>query len=73
MTITKQQFADLLNGLGSSYASSGGYSGQRSLLTIGAVLEALADEILENPTETYEVPPARIRTAPVVSDEEKLT
>ena len=67
MTITKQQFADLLNGLGSSYASSGGYAGQRSLLTIGAILEALADEILENPTETYEIPPARIRKEPTVS------
>lgn len=44
MTITKGQLADLLSGLGSSYASSGGYTGQRSLLTIGAILEALADE-----------------------------
>lgn len=68
MTITKQQFADLLDGLGASYASSGGYAGQRSLLTIGAILEALADEILENPTETYEVPPAHVRTKPIVSD-----
>ena len=59
MTVTRQQFAGLLSGLGSSYASSGGYAGQRSLLTIGAILEALADEILENPTETCEVPPAR--------------
>ena len=56
MTITKDQLADLLSGLGSSYAGSGGYAGQRSLLTIGAILEALADEILGNPTETYEVP-----------------
>ena len=68
MTITKQQFADLLDGLGASYASSGGYEGQRSLLTIGAILEALADEILENPTETYEVPPAHVRTEPAVPD-----
>lgn len=59
MTITKQQFADLLDGLGASYASSGGYAGQRSLLTIGAILEALADEIRKNPTETYEIPPKR--------------
>lgn len=69
MTITKQQFADLLSGLGSTYASSGGHAGQRSLLTIGAILEALADEILENPTETYEVPPAHVRTVPTVPDE----
>ena len=67
MTITKDRLADLLSGLGSSYASSGGYAGQRSLLTIGAILEALADEILGNPTETYEVPPARIRKEPTVS------
>ena len=62
MTITKDQLAGLLNGLGSSYASSGGYTGQRSLLTIGAILEALADEIIECPTETYEIPPARTKS-----------
>ena len=73
MTITKDQLANLLSGLGSSYASSGGYTGQRSLLTIGAILEALADEILERPTETYEVPPAHIRTEPTVSNEDELT
>lgn len=73
MTITKDQLAGLLSGLGSSYASSGGYTGQRSLLTIGAILEALADEIIECPTETYEIPPAHICTEPIVSNEDELT
>ena len=62
MTITKDQLAGLLGGLGSSYVSSGGYVGSRSVMTVGEVLKILANEILENPTETYEVPPARIRT-----------
>lgn len=66
MTISKNQLADLLGGLGSSYVSSGGYIGSRSVTTIGEILKVLADEIRENPTETYEVPPAHICTEPVV-------
>lgn len=59
MTITKYQLADLISGLGSSYISSGGYTGSRSVITIGEILKILADEVRDSPTETYEVPPAR--------------
>lgn len=72
MHITKNQLSDLLGGLGSSYVSSGGYVGSRSAITIGEILKVLADEIRENPTETYEVPPAHAHTQPIVSNEDEL-
>lgn len=59
MTITKDQLADLINGLGSSYISSGEYIGDRSTTTIGEILKILADDIRDSHTETYEVPPTR--------------
>ena len=60
MTITKQQFADLLDGLGSAWISSGAYEGLPTVTAIGNIfLKAMADEIRENPTETYEIPPER--------------
>ena len=59
MEITKRQFADLLDGLGATYISSGAYEGQRSVMTVGSLLKAIADEVRGNPTETYEIPPER--------------
>lgn len=59
MTITKDQFADLISGLGSSYISSGEYIGDRSTITVGEILKILADDIRDSQTETYEVPPTR--------------
>lgn len=73
MTITKHQLAGLLYGLRSSYVGSGGYIEPRSVITIEEILKVLVDEIIENPTETYEVPPARIYQEPTVSNEDELT
>lgn len=71
MTITKHQLAGLLYGLGSSYA--GGYIEPCSVITIEEILKVLVDKIIENPTETYEVPPARNYQKPTVSNEDELT
>ena len=51
MTITNQQFADLLDKFGSAWVSSGSAS--------GIFVKAVADEIRTLPTKTYEVPPAQ--------------
>lgn len=59
MTITRQQFADLLDGLGGARISSGAYGGLPPVTAFGAFVKAVADEIRENPTETYEIPPKR--------------
>ena len=59
MTITKQQFADLLDGLGGAWISSGAYEGLPPVTAIGIFVKAVADEIRETPTETYEIPPER--------------
>lgn len=59
MTITRQQFADLLDGLGNTWISSGAYEGLPPVTTIGIFIKAVADEIRKNPTETYEIPPKR--------------
>ena len=59
MTITKQQFADLLDGLGGAWISSGAYEGLPPVTAVGASVKAVADEVRANPTETYEIPPKR--------------
>ena len=59
MTITKQQFADLLDGLGSAWVSSGAYEGLPPVTAVGAFVKAVADEVRASPTETYEIPPKR--------------
>ena len=58
-TITRQQLADLLSGIGSCYLSGGGYDGDASLATLGAIAQALAEHVRLGPTETYEIPPVR--------------
>ena len=59
MTVTRQQFADLLDGLGGAWTSSGAYEGLPPATAVGALVKAVADEIRGNPTETYEIPPKR--------------
>lgn len=59
MTITRQQFADLLDGLGRAWISSSVYEGLPPMTAVGIFVKAVADEIRENPTETYEIPPKR--------------
>ena len=59
MTITKQQLADLINGLGSTYLSSGAYEGNDALVTLGTIVQVIARDVASSPTETYEVPPVR--------------
>ena len=59
MTITRQQFADLLDGLGSAWISSGAYEGLPPVTAVGAFVKAVADEVRANPTDTYEIPPKR--------------
>ena len=58
-TITRQQLADLLSGIGSCYLSGGGYDGDAALATLGAIAQALAEHVRLGPTETYEIPPVR--------------
>lgn len=58
-TITRQQLADLLSGIGSCYRSGGGYDGDAALTTLGAIAQALAGHVRLGPTETYEIPPVR--------------
>ena len=59
MKITKQQLADLVRGIGSVHVSTGGYEGDIAYAALGMVYQALADEILDGPSEDYEVPPVR--------------
>ena len=59
MKITKQQLADLVRGIGSVHVSTGGYEGDVAYVALGMVYQALADEILDGPSEDYEVPPVR--------------
>lgn len=59
MNITKQQFADLLNGLGSAWISSGAYAGDQPAMAVGSFVKTVADEVRASPTETYEIPPVR--------------
>ena len=59
MKITKQQLADLVRGIGSVHVSTGGYEGDIAYTALGMVYQALADEILDGPSEDYEVPPVR--------------
>lgn len=59
MTITRQQFADLLDGLGRAWISSSVDKGLPPMTAVGIFVKAVADEIRENPTETYEIPPKR--------------
>lgn len=59
MTITRQQFADLLDGLGSAWIQSGAYEGLPPVTAVGSFVKAVADEVRANPTETYEIPPER--------------
>lgn len=58
-TITRQQLADLLSGIGSCYLSGGGYDGDAALATLGTIAQTLAEHIRLSPTETYEIPPVR--------------
>ena len=58
-TITRQQLADLLSGVGSCYLSGGGYDGDAALATLGAITQTLAEHIRRSPAETYEIPPVR--------------
>ena len=58
-TMTRQQLADLLSGIGSCYLSSGGYDGVAALTTLGTITQTLAEHIRHSPTETYEIPPVR--------------
>ena len=58
-TITRQQLADLLSGVGSCYLSGGGYDGDAALTALGAIAQALAEHVRHSPTETYEIPPVR--------------
>ena len=58
-TITRQQLADLLSGIGSCYLSGGGYDGDAALAALGAIAQALAEHVRLGPTETYEIPPVR--------------
>ena len=59
MKIKKQQLADLVRGIGSVHVSTGGYEGDIAYTALGMVYQALADEILDGPSEDYEVPPVR--------------
>ena len=59
MTIARQQYADLLDGLGGARISSGAYEGLPPATAFGAFVQAVADEIRGNPTETCETPPKR--------------
>ena len=59
MKITKQQLADLVRGIGSVHVSTGGYEDDIAYAALGMVYQALADEILDGPSEDYEVPPVR--------------
>lgn len=59
MTISRQRFADLLDGLGGARISSGAYGGLPPVTAFGAFVKAVADEIRGNPTETCETPPER--------------
>ena len=58
-TITRQQLADLISGIGSCYRSGGGYDGDAALTTLGAIAQALAEHVRLGPTEAYEIPPVR--------------
>ena len=58
-TMTRQQLADLISGIGSCYLSGGGYDGDAALATLGAIAQALAEHVRLGPAETYEIPPAR--------------
>ena len=59
MKITKQQLADLVRGIGSVHVSTGGYEGDIAYTALGMVYQALANEILDGPSEDYEVSPVR--------------
>ena len=58
-TMTRQQLADLISGIGSCYLSCGGYDGDAALTTLGAITQTLAEYIRHSPAETYEIPPVR--------------
>lgn len=58
-TMTRQQLADLISGIGSCYLSGGGYDGDAALATLGTIAQAIAEHIRRSPAETYEIPPVR--------------
>ena len=58
-TMTRQQLADLISGIGSCYRSGGGYDGDAALTTLGAITQAVAEHIRLSPNEPYEIPPVR--------------